>query len=109
MTWTSIATKFVLTVGASLAERLAAALSARIKQEPEAEANPVDIAIATKSAVSADREGKIASERGNTVRRCNHCGLRSEWLASDGLCLKCEYLRAPQKPRRLGDYGPGGE
>jgi hypothetical protein len=62
MTWTSIATQFVLTVGASLAERLASALSARIKQEPE-KANPVDIAIATKSAVSADREGKIASER----------------------------------------------
>ena len=63
MSLTTILTQFALTVGASLAERIASALSARIKQEPEPEASPVDIAIATKSAVSADREGKIASER----------------------------------------------
>ena len=85
MSLTTIVTQFALTVGASLAERIASALSARIKQEPEPEASPVDIAIATKSAVSADREGKIASERADLVQR----------------------LHSLQE-RRLGDYGPSG-
>lgn len=69
MSLTTIVTQFALTVGASLAERIASALSARIKQEPEPEANPVDIAIATKSAVSADREGKIASMKAEVDAR----------------------------------------
>ena len=68
MSLTTIVTQFALTVGASLAERIASALSARIKQEPE-KANPVDIAIATRSAVSADREGKIASAKAAIDRK----------------------------------------
>ncbi len=130
MSLTSIVTQFALTVGASLAERIASALSSRIKQEPEPEANPVDIAIATKSAVSADREGKIASERGLEFLSGEMVTVKWPWYtqASDGVVCKKEAdgryevrdaqgamwrfrpseMTRASKPRRLGDYGPSG-
>lgn len=43
-------------------------LAGKANDEPEVKATPVDIAIATKSAVSADREGKIASEMARKKR-----------------------------------------
>ncbi|MBK9496872.1 MAG: hypothetical protein IPO08_20665 [Xanthomonadales bacterium] len=124
MSLTTILTQFALTVGASLAERVASALSARIKQEPKPEAKPVDIAIATKSAVSADREGKIAS----AVGKCAHGNVATWQSVIDGWhhvrCNDCDtgisrktradawaelFKAKPIAVRRLGDYGPGGE
>jgi hypothetical protein len=99
MSLTTILTQFALTVGASLAERVASALSARIKQEPKPEANPVDIAIATKSAVSADREGKIASEQAKAVYECGSCFKPAAMVDDAGRCPPCgeryERLREP--------------
>lgn len=114
MSLPTIVTQFALTVGASLAERIASALSARIKQEPEPEANPVDIAIATKSAVSADREGKIASERAKAqreeeLRHCVYCSQLELQLDAYGYCRLCAEDRSRRlRARRLGDYGPSG-
>lgn len=129
MSWTSIATQFLFTVGSAIAERAGAALSSCIKQEP-AKANPVDVAIATKSAVSADREGKIASERAKKPSECSHSRAtvqRLEWMQSWlKSCPDCgRYVAADtqanveelwsravmgpiQRNRRLGDYGPSG-
>jgi hypothetical protein len=66
MSWTALAIQLVSQLGSALVERFVKPASER-KQEPE-KANPVDIAIATKSHVSADREGKLASERARQKR-----------------------------------------
>jgi hypothetical protein len=129
MSWGSIITQFVFTVGSAIAERAGAALSARIKQEPEPEANPVDIAIATKSAVSADREGKIASERAKKFIAGETVTVKWSWQSKGWVgtvrteegggyfvedrsgfrwfARPSEMSRMPST-RRLGDYGPSG-
>jgi hypothetical protein len=54
MSWTALAIQLVSQLGSALVERFVKPASER-KQEPE-KANPVDIAIATKSHVSAERD-----------------------------------------------------
>lgn len=56
--WPAIAK--LATLGLAVLERV----WPKAKDEPTA--NPTDIATATKSAVSADREGKLASQRAKT-------------------------------------------
>ncbi len=65
MNWTALAIQLASQLGSALIERFAKPAS---EPKREAGANPVDVAIATKSAVSADREGKIASERAKQKR-----------------------------------------
>jgi hypothetical protein len=80
-------------LGSALIERFAKGVG---EPKQDTSANPVDVAIATKSAVSADREGKLASARGKcahtnvTLRRagsgflknCQDCGLNAWGLTS---------------------------
>lgn len=60
MSWTKIIIGVATPVLCVLAERLGGFLASLVKEE---KVNPLDVATATKSAISADREGKLASKR----------------------------------------------
>lgn len=68
MNWTRLALQLASQLGAALVERIATTVGETLIKVPGADASPRGIATATKSAVSADREGKIASAQARQKR-----------------------------------------
>jgi hypothetical protein len=131
MNWTQLVIQLASQLGTAIVERFARSIGEPKQEVPDLDVN--SIATATKSAVSADREGKIASERGKvqTFKVGDRVRVKWPWMDSswNGVVLVEEdgnykvhaengYASWSCRPsemtllgsvRRLGDYGPGGE
>jgi hypothetical protein len=67
MNWTQLAIQLASQLGTAIVERFTRSIGEPKQEVPDLDVN--SIATATKSAVSADREGKIASKRAREKRK----------------------------------------